>query len=135
MKITHLYHVSVAGRTLLYLKHRHHMPRKPNPQTTSNPTSTSALVLSQDESQSPKAARSSKAKASLKDRTVWSLEDEGLLISLVKAHQMRAGDGASYRKEVWEKVAAGMSSSEGPTKNWASCKSKWSRVCLLRRFF
>jgi len=60
----------------------------------------------------------------------WTLEDEALLISFLKEHKAEAGNGANFKKPVWE--AAGRFLSErrtrGGVKKADSCKSKYAKV-------
>jgi hypothetical protein len=62
-------------------------------------------------------------------RTVWTLEDEKALLSLLHEHVATAHDGstATISKEKWKGVASSIGK-HGFPKTAESCKTKWGRV-------
>jgi len=66
----------------------------------------------------------------IKDRCVWTVDDENMLVDFIEANKARAGDGVNFDRTFWIEAAAHLaeSTSKGAVKTAEACSSKWSRV-------
>ena len=65
------------------------------------------------------------------DWSIWTPEDETLLVKFLLEHHAEAGDGANFKTALWNAAGEELSRhvTKGGPKTAASCKSKWDRVC------